>query len=166
MNIEYLKSTGANGLEINRLSQSAEKSAKSTGEAAKDGQPKDKLSISQEAKILHRTDTVVRSKLNELPDIREDRIRAVKERLNSGFYLSDECMEETASAVVNESSKSSRRFEESTIKILLNKLDEIPEVRDAEISRAAERKDRNFYNNEETMNKTAERIWMPPQYRK
>lgn len=166
MNIEYLRSTASNNLELGKLKQSAEKTGKPAGGSEIKGASDDKLSISSQARSLHNTDMRVRERLSELPEVRQERIAAVKERLQSGYYLSEEGTEDSAEAFVAGFSKASRRDEESTLKVLLNKLDEEPEIRKADVDRASERNAAGYYNQEEPMKQTADRLWIPPLYRK
>ena len=166
MNIEYLKSTASNRLELGKLKQSAEKTGKPVDSSEIETASNDKLSISSQARSLHNTDVRVREKLSELPDIRQERISAVQERLRSDYYLSKEGEGDSAEALIAGFSKASRRDEKSTLRVLLNKLDEEPEIRKPEVERASERSAAGYYNQDEPMKQTADRLWIPPLYRK
>ena len=163
MNVEHLGTTEANRLELNKLKQSAEKtSAPVKGNNSVKQGGEDKLSISSEARNLQHTDQAVKSKLNQMSDIRPDLVEAIRGRLKSGYYNNDEVLAQSADAVIQQSSKSSRKPEESTINVLLNKLDEEPAVRQNEMNTASGRVESGFYDTEEPIRKTAEKLWIPP----
>lgn len=46
----------------------------------------DKVEISMEAKELHETLQSLKDEINKMPDVREEKIRDVKARMESGFY--------------------------------------------------------------------------------
>lgn len=163
MNVERLKASEANRLELNKLKQSAEKTSpggkdiKSVGESGAD-----KLSISSEARNLQHTDQAVKSKLSQMPEVRSDKIMAVRERLSQGFYNSDDVLTKSADAFIQQSAEASHKADEATISALLNKLDQEPEIREKEVESALQRKNSGYYNTEEPIRKTAEKLWIPP----
>ncbi len=166
MSIEYLKPTNSSNIDINRLTQSAEKTGKPSGGKKAEGSTEDKLSISSEARNLQHTDMVVKTALSEMPEIREDKLQAVRERMASGDYFSKDGLEDTADSLISQFSKASRRAEESTMKVLLNKMDEEPEIRQNQVQDAAAKKAVGFYNSDESIKQTGERLWIPPVYRR
>jgi len=56
----------------------------------------DRVSISADAGKSNSAEALVRARANALPEIREERIAAVKERLESGHYNSSEFSKELA----------------------------------------------------------------------
>ena len=166
MNIEYLRSSSAAKANVQELKRFAEKtSGKEASPEIVNGNGSDKLSISSEARHLQHTDQVVRSEVKKLPDVRSDRVNAVLSRMKEGYYSSDEAMENIAGALIDHSSKAARKPEESTAKALLNLIDELPEVRQSEVSAAKERNKNNFYNTDEPTKKASDKLWIPPMQR-
>jgi len=166
MNVEHLGASEANRLELNKLKQSAEKTSpggKDNISVGNDGT--DKLSISSEARNLQHTDQAVKSKLSQMPEVRSDKIMAARERLNQGYYTSDDVLTKSADAVIQQSAEASRKADEATISALLNKLDQEPDIREKEVETAIQRKDSGYYNTEEPIRKTADKLWIPPIYR-
>jgi len=163
MNVEHLGASEANRLELNKLKQSAEKTSPGGKDTISVGESgADKLSISSEARNLQHTDQAVKSKLSQLPEVRSDKIMAVRERLNQGYYASDDVLTKSADAVIQQSAEASHKADEATISALLNKLDQEPEIREKEVESALQRKNSGFYNTEEPIRKTAEKLWIPP----
>ena len=65
----------------------------------------DSVTISSQAKNLSETDTQVKTakaRINATPDVRQDRIDAVREKIANGFYDSDEFKEKLADRLMNE----------------------------------------------------------------
>jgi|GEM_PF-2312751 len=166
MGIEYLKPANSSNIDINRLTQSAEKSGKPSGGKKAESNAEDKLIISSEARNLQHTDKVVKAALSEMPEIREDKVLAARERMSAGDYFSEDGLEDAADSLISQFSKASRKAEESTLKVLLNKMEEEPEIRRGQIQEAADKQAAGFYNSEDSLKKTSERLWIPPIYRK
>jgi len=166
MNIEYLKTANSNNIDVNRLMQSAEKTGKSSSNSQTSESAEDKLSISTEARDLQHTDVAVKTALSGMPEVREEKLLAVREKLNSGHYFSEENLDDTADSLIAEFSKSSRRAEESTLKVLLNKIDEEPEIRQSAVKDASAKSAAGFYNTEESIRMSAEKLWLPPIHRR
>ena len=163
MNVEHLKASEANRLELNKLKQSAEKTSPGSKDNNAVGKSSaDILSISSEARNLQHTDQAVKSKLSQMPDVRSDKIMAVRERLSQGFYSSDDVLTKSADAVIQQSTETSQKADEATISALLNRMDQEPDIREKEVESAVQRKNSGFYNTDEPIRKTAEKLWIPP----
>ena len=163
MDIGYLKPTAPANTELQKLKQSAEKlNGANTRTDGTNSENADKLSISNEARSLHHTEQVVQAELKMMPDVRQDRVEAAKNRLQNGFYSSDENLPEITDALLNQFSKAARKPEESAAEVLLNMSDELPEIRPGQVEQALQRKDDNFYNGDEQIRKTSENLWIPP----
>ncbi len=61
----------------------------------------DKVEISSEAKVLHKTLCGLKSELGRLPDSREEKINQAKARMESGFYNRDTVTREVAKSIMN-----------------------------------------------------------------
>ncbi len=61
----------------------------------------DKVEISIEAKVLHKTLSDLKAEIGKLPDIREEKINQAKARIESGFYNRDTVTKEVAKSITN-----------------------------------------------------------------
>ncbi len=61
----------------------------------------DKVEISIEAKVMHKTLSGLKSELGRLPDTREEKISLAKDRIASGFYNREAVTKEVAKSIIN-----------------------------------------------------------------
>jgi CMP-2-keto-3-deoxyoctulosonic acid synthetase len=168
MSIEnVLRPGNSKYIEINQLKQSAEKTAGKNAETIiQNGEGGDRLSISQEARDLHHTDLLVREELGRLPDIREEKVKEVIDRIKNNSYDNVEIIAKTADAILLQSSQANRIVAEPVIKKLFASSVQMPEIRQEQIDKAKERKEGEFYNQEEPIRKASDNLWIPPLQRK
>jgi flagellar biosynthesis anti-sigma factor FlgM len=59
----------------------------------------DKVKISSEVKKLQKTLSKLKSELKTVPDVREEKVQAVKARIESGFYDKEENIKKIANSI-------------------------------------------------------------------
>ena len=60
---------------------------------------RDKVEISSEAKELHKTLSDLKAEIKEMPDIREEKIKIAKARIEGGFYYRDTVIKGVARSI-------------------------------------------------------------------
>lgn len=164
--IEYLKPSPSANPELGKILQSVDKSAPKPSQTSSPASSDtvDKLSISSEARGLQHTEQVVRAELNSIPDVRLDKIRAAREKILSGFYNSEKGISAAADSLLD-TKLTAEVKETADVDALLNKIDKKTNVRQENIDLAKERNEAGYYNREDTLKTTADKLWIPPLYR-
>ncbi|MBC8205146.1 MAG: flagellar biosynthesis anti-sigma factor FlgM [FCB group bacterium] len=111
---------------------------------------------------MQHTDKVVRDKLAVIPDVRMEKVQAAKAKLSEGFYNRGENIEEAADAFLKQSPAADEVRTKAAVNELMNKMDELPEARNEEVSNAKNRAYLGEYNREEPIRKVSDNLWIPP----
>ncbi len=86
---------GVTSAQIIRRLKGVQQSSESDGAGRTQAAGGDQLDISGDARFA-RTLARVQDRINETPEVRQDRVAEVQERLESGYYDSDEVIEDVA----------------------------------------------------------------------
>jgi hypothetical protein len=102
MNVGHLRSSSTNNVDVNRLTQSAEKiSPLGNGRQQIDnGVSGDKLTISQEARELLSADKDLQQRLENLPEFRPEKVELATNRVNNGYYNRESVIGRTADKLI------------------------------------------------------------------
>ena len=92
------------------------------------------------------------------PDELNPRIQEIRGRVQSGYYNSRAVREQVADALIDSSGLQDVVADVSQAKVAREKLDQIPDTRPEEVSKARQRVGGGFYDGEQVRQDTADRI--------
>ena len=163
---KIINSIGTNSITQNTVQNTKEKKVddKNTEKISSDTESSDAVNFSSKAKKLQETEQILRfalEKLEQFDEVRSEKLEDVQDKLNSDFYFTDQVSDK-----VSENMFSDRVIRESIEKQIKVKeyVDKLKEA-DAEaidnterLSAIKDRAEAGFYNDEEIIEKTADKI--------
>jgi anti-sigma28 factor (negative regulator of flagellin synthesis) len=142
--------------------QSVQKSGAKSEQAAGAGKAKaDQVDISETARALHvrqqQVDTT-KDAVQQLPDIRAERLEAVTRRMSEGYYNRPDVIRKIADAVVRSGVIQDAVQARAAVSTVLQRMDETPDVRPERVESAKRRAAEGAYDTPEVIQKVAEEI--------
>ncbi len=86
-------------------SQAVQKNVNKRGTAPADSKPADKVEISSKGRGLQQTETIknaASAAMNDVPEVREDKVNEVRQRIEEGYYDKPEVKQELAGRILGE----------------------------------------------------------------
>jgi len=126
------------------------------------GKPKtDTVVISEQARSMQRTEAEMKawkSRLASDPGLREDKVVAAKDKVDSGKLLNGEVVEQTAEAIIKKGSLTDIVKGKELLALLVGQEDEISETRQSKLDEVKQKMESGFYNSQEVTEHVAGKI--------
>ena len=121
------------------------------------GRSGDVVEISSAAQKLG-AQSVSRSDLNSVSDVRQARVEAARQRVASGYYDRPEVREAIADAVLNSGVVDTVGKEVLQVRDARQQMADVPDVREARVAQAKQRVATGFYDSNGAKTQTADRM--------